>query len=122
MGGGQVSVQVYSASVRPVLAILSSGTALLRWLAAQWRGLTGGDAGTELIQSFIAVLFCDWSACLELIYHMISVWYNFDFRVMSTLIGWLVTSLAFLASVEAYFVTVDAHAEECFFDKVTYHI
>merc|ERR1712126_719652 len=37
---------------------------------------------------------------------------------MSTLIGWLVTSLALLASVEAYFVTVDAHAEECFFDKV----
>ena len=41
---------------------------------------------------------------------------------MSTLIGWLVTGLAFLASVEAYFVTVDAHAEECFFDKVTLHI
>ena len=49
---------------------------------------------------------------------MTSVCYNFDFRVMSTLVGWLVTSLAFLASVEAYFVTVDAHAEECFFDKV----
>ena len=41
---------------------------------------------------------------------------------MSTLIGWLVTSLAFLASVEAYFVTVDAHAEECFFDKVFHYI
>ena len=41
---------------------------------------------------------------------------------MSTLIGWLVTSLALLASVDAYFVTVDAHAEECFFDKVTIHI
>ena len=41
---------------------------------------------------------------------------------MSTLIGWLVTSLAFLASVEAYFVTVDAHAEECFFDKVILNI
>ena len=41
---------------------------------------------------------------------------------MSTFIGWLVTSLAFLASVEAYFVTVDAHAEECFFDKVTHRI
>ena len=52
---------------------------------------------------------------------MFFVWY-FDFRVMSTLIGWLVTSLALLASVEAYFVTVDAHAEECFFDKVTTRI
>ena len=30
--------------------------------------------------------------------------------------------MAFLASVEAYFVTVDAHAEECFFDKVTNHL
>merc|ERR1712110_1344506 len=33
-------------------------------------------------------------------------------------VGWLVTSLALLASVDAYFVTVDAHAEECFFDRV----
>lgn len=41
------------------------------------------------------------------------------FRVMQTSIGWVITGLAFMASVEAYFVTVDAHAEECFFDKVT---
>ena len=41
------------------------------------------------------------------------------FRVMPTSIGWVITGLAFMASVEAYFVTVDAHAEECFFDKVT---
>ena len=38
---------------------------------------------------------------------------------MQTSIGWVITGLAFMASVEAYFVTVDAHAEECFFDKVT---
>ena len=37
---------------------------------------------------------------------------------MPTLIGWVVTGLAFLASVEAYIVTVDAHGEECFFEKV----
>ena len=42
------------------------------------------------------------------------------FRVMPTSIGWVITGLAFMASVEAYFVTVDAHAEECFFDKVTF--
>ena len=52
MGGGQVSVLVYSASVRPVLPLLNSGTALVRWLAAQWRGLTGGDVGTEVIEGF----------------------------------------------------------------------
>ena len=44
------------------------------------------------------------------------------FRVMPTSIGWVITGLAFMASVEAYFVTVDAHAEECFFDKVFHHI
>jgi len=38
--------------------------------------------------------------------------------LMQTSIGWVITGLAFMASVEAYFVTVDAHAEECFFDKV----
>lgn len=27
--------------------------------------------------------------------------------------------LAFLACANAYYVTLDAHAEECFFDKVT---
>ena len=42
------------------------------------------------------------------------------FRVMPTSIGWVITGLAFMASVEAYFVTVDAHAEECFFDKVNF--
>ena len=42
------------------------------------------------------------------------------FRVMQTSIGWVITGLAFMASVEAYFVTVDAHAEECFFDKVNF--
>ena len=52
MGGSQVSVRLYSASVRPVLSKLNSGTALVRWLAAQWRGLTGGDAGTEVIKGF----------------------------------------------------------------------
>ena len=41
------------------------------------------------------------------------------FRVMPTSIGWVISGLALMASVEAYFVTVDAHAEECFFDKVT---
>ena len=41
------------------------------------------------------------------------------FRVMQTSIGWVITGLAFMARGEAYFVTVDAHAEECFFDKVT---
>jgi len=35
-----------------------------------------------------------------------------------SVLGWLVAGCALLASVEAYFVTVDAHAEECFFDKV----
>ena len=68
------------------------------------------------------MLFCDRLLRLELVHHLTSVWYYCNFRVMSTLIGWLVTGLAFLASVEAYFVTVDAHAEECFFDKVTLHI
>ena len=47
MKGGQVRVLLYSASVKPVLMILSSGSALVRWLAAQWRGLTGGDAGSN---------------------------------------------------------------------------
>ena len=31
----------------------------------------------------------------------------------------LVAGVLTLSSVEAYFVSVDAHAEECFFDKVT---
>ena len=37
---------------------------------------------------------------------------------MSAMLGWLALACVLLAGTEAYFVTVDAHAEECFFDKV----
>jgi hypothetical protein len=37
---------------------------------------------------------------------------------MARMLGWLAVACALLAGAEAYFVTVDAHAEECFFDKV----
>jgi len=34
-------------------------------------------------------------------------------------LGCVVVFLQCIASVSSYFITIDAHAEECFFDRVT---
>ena len=31
----------------------------------------------------------------------------------------IIALLCYLKNIEAYFINIDAHAEECFFDKVT---